>query len=129
MAKKLIESQSWAQNVRNCLSRFESWSCNGDHDLEKVQMELVDKLLSLSPAPCIDSAYLKLKVMLICVIWQALLLGARILELSDYSSINCVQDYQKKAIVLIQEIDSVLSSCPNISVSKIIAVYASIYVL
>lgn len=129
MAKKLIESQNWAQNVRNCLSRLESWSCNGDHDFEKVQMELVDNLLSLSPAPCTDSAYLKLKVILICVIWQALLLGAQILELSDYSSMYCVQDYQKKARVLIQEIDSVLSSCPKISVSKIIAVYASIYVL
>ncbi|XP_031125306.1 lysine-specific demethylase lid isoform X2 [Ipomoea triloba] len=89
MAKKLIESQNWAQNVRNCLSRLESWSCNGDHDFEKVQMELVDNLLSLSPAPCTDSAYLKLK------------------------------DYQKKARVLIQEIDSVLSSCPKISVAEL----------
>ncbi|CAH9137395.1 unnamed protein product [Cuscuta epithymum] len=89
MVKKLVESQNWTKNIRDCLSRLEAWSCKGDRDSEKVQMELVDNLLSLSPAHCVDPAYLKLKA------------------------------YHKKAKFLIQEIDSVLLLCPKISVVEL----------
>ncbi|VFQ70792.1 unnamed protein product [Cuscuta campestris] len=89
MANKLVEYQNWAQKVRDCISRLEAWSCKGDHDSGKVQMELVDHLLSISPAHCVDPAYLKLK------------------------------DYQTKGSILIQEIGSILSLCPKISVDEL----------
>ncbi|CAH9116841.1 unnamed protein product [Cuscuta europaea] len=62
MTKKMVESQNWTKTIRDCLSRLEAWSCKGDFDSEKVQMELVDNLLSLSLVHCVDPAYLKLKV-------------------------------------------------------------------
>ncbi|CAH9116843.1 unnamed protein product [Cuscuta europaea] len=70
MTKKMVESQNWTKTIRDCLSRLEAWSCKGDFDSEKVQMELVDNLLSLSLVHCVDPAYLKLKeidyVLLLC---------------------------------------------------------------
>lgn len=59
--KRLIDAQSWAQNVRDSLSKVKSWM--SDHNsVVKVQMEVVDNLLSLNPVPCNEPALVRLKV-------------------------------------------------------------------
>ncbi|XP_009617976.2 lysine-specific demethylase JMJ17 isoform X2 [Nicotiana tomentosiformis] len=94
LVKKLIEAQSWAQNVKDCLSKVKSWMSDRSSDVVKVQMEVVNSLLSLNPVPCNEPAHLRLK------------------------------DFQKEASQLTLEIDSVLSSCSNILVSDLEALYS-----
>ncbi|XP_019264663.1 PREDICTED: lysine-specific demethylase 5B isoform X1 [Nicotiana attenuata] len=94
LVKKLIEAQSWAQNVEDCLSKVKSWMSDRSSDVMKVQMEVVNSLLSLNPVPCNEPAHLRLK------------------------------DFQKEASQLTLEIDSVLSSCSNILVSDLEALYS-----
>ncbi|KAM3396817.1 lysine-specific demethylase 5A [Capsicum galapagoense] len=94
LVKKLIDAQSWAQCVRDSLSKVESWMSDRNSDVAKVQMEVVDNLLSLNPVPCNEPAHLRLK------------------------------DFQKEASQLTLEIDSVLSSCSNILVSDLETLYS-----
>ncbi|CAN4077732.1 unnamed protein product [Withania somnifera] len=94
LVKKLIDAQNWAQNVRDCLSKVESWMSNRNSDVVKVQMEFLDNMLSLNPVPCNEPAHLRLK------------------------------DFQKEASQLTLEIDSVLSSCSNILVSDLETLYS-----
>lgn len=60
--KRLIDAQSWAQNVRDSLSKVQSWVSDHNSDVVKVQMEVVDNLLNLNPIPCNEPAHLILKV-------------------------------------------------------------------
>lgn len=60
--KRLIDAQSWAQNVRDSLSKVKAWVSDHNSDVVKVQMEVVDNLLSLNPVPCNEPAHLRLKV-------------------------------------------------------------------
>ncbi|XP_049378472.1 uncharacterized protein LOC125843295 [Solanum stenotomum] len=93
LVKRLIDAQSWAQNVRDSLSKVKSWM--SDHNsVVKVQMEVVDNLLSLNPVPCNEPAHVRLK------------------------------DFQKEASELTLEIDSVLSSCSNILLSNLETLYS-----
>lgn len=62
MAKNLITAQNWAEGIKDCLCKIESWSFNSSHDLEKVDLEQVNNLLNLNPPPCIEPGHLKLKV-------------------------------------------------------------------
>ena len=62
MVKNLIAAQNWAEGIKDCLCKIESWSCNQSHDLEKVDVERVNNLLNLNPPPCIEPGHLKLKV-------------------------------------------------------------------
>ncbi|XP_015896152.3 lysine-specific demethylase JMJ17 isoform X2 [Ziziphus jujuba] len=85
MAKNLIEARKWAESVRACMSKIKNWPSHPSGSIEKVHMEYIDELLSTNPVPCNEPAYRKLKV------------------------------YAEEARVLIQEIDTALSACSNIS--------------
>jgi len=114
--KRLIDAQSWAQNVRDSLSKVKSWM--SDHNsVVKVQMEVVDNLLSLNPVPCNEPAHVRLKVKCILFLFSLPLYAIQFCTGSDNPSMLCVQDFQKEASELTLEIDSVLSSCSNILVS------------
>lgn len=62
MTKKLVEGKNWAEAVRDCLSKVESWSHHQNPDTERVHMAHVDKLMALDPVPCNEPCYSKLKV-------------------------------------------------------------------
>lgn len=66
VAKNLIEAQNWAEGIKYCLCKIESWSCNRSHNLEKVDLEHVNNFLNLNPLPCIEPGHLKLKVNCSC---------------------------------------------------------------
>ncbi|KAJ7952318.1 Transcription factor jumonji (JmjC) domain protein [Quillaja saponaria] len=85
VVKNLIESQKSAEGIRDCLSKIENWSCNRGSDLEKVQLEYVDELLSFDPLPCNEPGHHNLKV------------------------------HAEEARMLVQEIDATLSTCSQIS--------------
>lgn len=61
MTKKLVEGKNWAEAVRDCLSKVESWSHHQNPDAERVHMEHVNKLMALDPVPCNEPCYSKLK--------------------------------------------------------------------
>lgn len=65
MAKNIIEAQNWVEAVRDCLSKVKLWSCNRNHDTERVRMEHVKELLKLGNVPCNEPSHLQLKVELI----------------------------------------------------------------
>ncbi|KAM7531266.1 hypothetical protein LguiB_034676 [Lonicera macranthoides] len=94
MVKNLIEAQNWAEGVRDCVAKVELWSCNPNHEIEKVQMKYVNKLLSYNPAPCNEPGHLKLKV------------------------------YQEEAGLLIQEINSALSTSSIVLIADWEVLYA-----
>ncbi|KAG4987495.1 hypothetical protein JHK85_030478 [Glycine max] len=85
MVKNLIEAQKWAEGIRDCATKIELWLCHQDFNVKKVHLEFVDELLKFSPAPCNEPLYHKLK------------------------------DYAEEARLLIQEIDTALSMCSNMS--------------
>lgn len=60
--RKLIEAQNWVEGVRDCVDKVESWSCRSNHDMDKVHMDHVRKLLSIDPVPCNEPEFFKLKV-------------------------------------------------------------------
>lgn len=62
MTRKLIEAQNWAEGIRDCVSKLESWSDNRKHGMERVQMKCALNLLSFDPAPCNEPGCVKLKV-------------------------------------------------------------------
>lgn len=63
MVKNLIETQKWAEGIRDCVKKIESWLCNQEPGVEKVHLEFVDELLTFNPIPCNEPAYHKLKVL------------------------------------------------------------------
>ncbi|KAL2348037.1 hypothetical protein Fmac_002037 [Flemingia macrophylla] len=85
MVKNLIEAQKWAGGIRDCITQIELWLCHRDLSVKKVNLEFVDELLRFNPAPCNEPHYHKLK------------------------------DYAEEARLLIQEIDTSLSMCSNMS--------------
>ncbi|XP_059661778.1 lysine-specific demethylase JMJ17 isoform X2 [Cornus florida] len=96
VAKNLIEAQKWAENIKDCLSKVEKWSYHHCHDIEKVHLEHVTNLLCFNPLPCNEPKNLKLK------------------------------NYEEKAGVLIQEIDSALSSCSKASITDWEVLYSKV---
>ncbi|XAR70302.1 hypothetical protein NMG60_11027112 [Bertholletia excelsa] len=86
MRKNLIEAQNWAEGLRDCLLKVETWSHDDDLDIEKVQLDHLNNLLSFNPRPCNEPALLKLK------------------------------DYEQEAKALSHEIDCTLSACPKVSI-------------
>ncbi|KAF8412259.1 hypothetical protein HHK36_000220 [Tetracentron sinense] len=62
MVKKLIEAQKWAEDIRDCLSKVETWLLHCDHNVEKVPFIDIDNLLNFNPLPCNEPGHLKLKV-------------------------------------------------------------------
>ncbi|XP_027080412.2 lysine-specific demethylase JMJ17-like [Coffea arabica] len=85
--KNLIEAQNWAQDVRDSLSKLESWSHDCHQGTGRVQMDHVNKLLSVDPVPCNEPCHLKLK------------------------------EYQQEAAKLIEEIDCALPMCGKVSIA------------
>ncbi|KAI4315412.1 hypothetical protein L6164_028225 [Bauhinia variegata] len=85
IVKSLIEAQTWAEGVRDCVRKINFWLSHPDSDAEKVHLEYVDELLSLNPAPCDEPGHQKLK------------------------------EYAEEARLLVQNIDTVLSMSSTIS--------------
>ncbi|KAJ7944915.1 Transcription factor jumonji (JmjC) domain protein, partial [Quillaja saponaria] len=85
VVKNLIEAQRLGEGIRDCLAKIENWSCNRGSDLEKVQLEYVDELLSCNPFPCNEPGHHKLKV------------------------------HAEEARVLVKEIERAFSMCSEIS--------------
>nr|GFA86698.1 lysine-specific demethylase 5D isoform X1 [Tanacetum cinerariifolium] len=75
---------NWAEGVRECLSKIESWASRHNSDVERVKMEDVSSLINISHVPCNEPGHLKLKA------------------------------YEEEARGLIQEIRSALPTCSNI---------------
>lgn len=85
--KSLIEAQNWAQDVRDSLSKLESWSPDSHQGAGRVQMDHVNKLLSVDPVPCNEPCHLRLK------------------------------EYQQEAAKLIEEIDHAFLMCGKVSIA------------
>lgn len=115
MEKRLSRAQNWAESVRHCLHRVVNWSYDLRNDSEKIDLEMVNKLLTFNPAPCNEPSHVKLKVLLkpgklffcagafsdsvkclICVV------------------INIQQDYAEEAKGLVEEINCSLSFCSEV---------------
>lgn len=94
MAKNMIEAQNWVEAVRDCLSKVKLWSFNQNHGTERVRMDQVNELLRLGNAPCSEPSHLQLK------------------------------EYHQEASKLIEEINSALSVCSEISVADWEALYS-----
>lgn len=62
VTKNLLEAKSWAEEVRDCLSKVEKWSTHRSCDTEKAKWEHVDNLLRRDPVPCNEPALVQLKV-------------------------------------------------------------------
>ncbi|KAM5572478.1 lysine-specific demethylase JMJ17 [Rosa sericea] len=84
MANNLKEARKWAEGVRKSVSKIESWSSHRDKDIEKIQLEYINELLSFDLLPCDEPGHLILK------------------------------GYAEKARILIEEINTAMSSCPKI---------------
>ncbi|BBH03352.1 transcription factor jumonji domain-containing protein [Prunus dulcis] len=85
MEKNLIRSQKWAEGVRDCLSKIETWSSHCGNGIERAHLEYINELLSFDAVPCYEPGHLNLK------------------------------NYAEQARGLIQDIESAMSSCPKIS--------------
>ncbi|KAF7810274.1 lysine-specific demethylase rbr-2 [Senna tora] len=85
MVKNLIEAQKCAEGIRDCVRTIDSWSFHQDSGVEKVHLESVNELLKFNSAPCNEPAYHKLK------------------------------EYAEGAMLLIQEINDMLSTCSTMS--------------
>ncbi|KAI4326962.1 hypothetical protein L6164_019472 [Bauhinia variegata] len=85
MVRSLIQAQTWAEGVRDCVRKIESCLSLQDSGVEKVHLEFVEEFLSLDPAPCNEPGHQKLK------------------------------EYAEEARLLTQEIDTVLSICSKMS--------------
>ncbi|XP_071692833.1 lysine-specific demethylase JMJ17 [Rutidosis leptorrhynchoides] len=94
LGKNLAEAQNWAEGVRDCLSKIESWASHNNCEMERVKMEDVITLLNVSPVPCNEPGHLKLK------------------------------DYEEEARELTQEICSVLSTSSSVSVADLETLYS-----
>ncbi|XP_010695167.1 lysine-specific demethylase JMJ17 isoform X2 [Beta vulgaris subsp. vulgaris] len=79
VVKKLVQAKDWAEDIRMSLSAVESWSKNGESDMDKVHFEHINKLLKHDPVPCNEPGSCKLK------------------------------DYAEAARMLVQDINDVLS--------------------
>lgn len=60
--RKLIETQNWVEGVRDCVDKVELRSFHNNHDMDKVHIKHVRKLLSIDFVPCNEPDFLKLKV-------------------------------------------------------------------
>ncbi|CAJ2650651.1 unnamed protein product [Trifolium pratense] len=85
MVKSLSEAQKWAEGIKDCVTKIESWLSHQDSSLKKIHLEYVDELLRFDPVPCNEPRYHKLK------------------------------EYAEEARMLIQEIEAALSMCSNMS--------------
>jgi histone demethylase JARID1 len=63
MVESLTEAQKWAEGVKDCVTKIESWLNHQDLSLKKVHLEYVDELLRFDPVPCNEPHYHKLKVL------------------------------------------------------------------
>lgn len=63
MVRNLLQAQEWAEGIRHCVTKIELWLCHRDSSVKKVHLESVDELLKVSPAPCNEPCYHKLKVL------------------------------------------------------------------
>lgn len=85
MVKSLTEAQKWAEGIKDCVTKIEVWSSRQDSSLKKVNLEYVEEFLRFNPVPCNEPHYHKLK------------------------------EYAEEAKLLLQEIETALSMCSNIS--------------
>lgn len=62
MANNLKEARKWAEGVRKCVSKIETWSSQRDNEIEKIHLEYINELLSFDSLPCDEPGHLNLKV-------------------------------------------------------------------
>ncbi|KAL8053846.1 hypothetical protein ABFX02_05G100200 [Erythranthe guttata] len=91
----LIQAKNWAKAVKDCFSKVKSWSNSRNCKTERVQMDRINELLNLKTAPCNEPSHLQLK------------------------------EYQEDANILIQEINTSLSSS-EYSVSDLEILYSKV---
>lgn len=93
------------------LSAVESWSKNGESDMDKVHFEHINKLLKHDPVPCNEPGSCKLKVDLLVLPFKYFFPNAS--SYGPYSSLLTFklffQDYAEAARMLVQDINDVLS--------------------
>ncbi|KAG9145128.1 hypothetical protein Leryth_008916 [Lithospermum erythrorhizon] len=98
MAKRLVKARDWAESVRDCLSKADTWISQHNRKVknvsienlkERVTLERVNKLLDLDSFPCNESSHLKLK------------------------------GFQMEARLLIQEIRSTLLVCSKVTMADL----------
>ncbi|ESW30492.1 hypothetical protein PHAVU_002G157500 [Phaseolus vulgaris] len=85
MVRNLLQAQEWAEGIRDCVTKIELWLCHRDSSVKKVHLEFVDELLKFSPVPCNEPCYHKLK------------------------------EYAEETRLFVQEFDTALSMCLNMS--------------
>ncbi|KAJ4954062.1 hypothetical protein NE237_030894 [Protea cynaroides] len=115
MAGNLVKALDWAEEVRDCLSKIETWSgdCNNN---TKVSWRAVDTLLNVNPMPCNELSHLKLKAyaedarILVGEIEQALSTFSHVslaeLEML-YSRASAMPVFLEESVKLAYEISSV----------------------
>lgn len=63
VAHDLVKAKKWSADVRNCLSKVDTWVHSQDSEIEKVSLNHVENLLSFDPLPCNEPGYLRLKAL------------------------------------------------------------------
>ncbi|XP_072993424.1 lysine-specific demethylase JMJ17 [Typha latifolia] len=61
MSYRLIKTQKWASNVKNCLSKIDDCIHSKNKHTAKVSCYEVEELLSVNPVPCCEPGLTKLK--------------------------------------------------------------------
>ncbi|CAN1778041.1 Lysine-specific demethylase JMJ17 [Linum perenne] len=85
VVKRLTAAKKWSEGINDCLYKIQNWTSYKHNDLERVLMENVNELLTLDPVPCDEPGHHKL------------------------------QEHADEARLLIQDIETALSSCLEIS--------------
>ncbi|XP_077241841.1 transcription factor jumonji (jmjC) domain-containing protein [Tasmannia lanceolata] len=112
MINNLKKAQKWAVDVRNCLSKVDTWLCHPDNNIEKVTLGYIQELLSFDPLPCNEPAHSKLKVQklwfpLFAALLFLLLLRRKIADLEIlFSRAENLPIYLEESRKLAREIDS-----------------------
>ncbi|KAL5098856.1 hypothetical protein RYX36_003183 [Vicia faba] len=85
MVKSLTEAQKWAEGIKDCVTKIELRLSHQDSSFKKIHIDYVNELLRFNPVPCNEPHYHKLK------------------------------EYAKEARLLVQDIETALSKCSNLS--------------
>ncbi|PIN05226.1 hypothetical protein CDL12_22235 [Handroanthus impetiginosus] len=94
MENNLIQAQNWVEAVKDCLSKVKLWSRDRSCDTDRVDLDHINDLLSLSTPPCYEPSH------------------------------NQLKEYQEEASKLIQEINSALTTCSDFSVADLEILYS-----
>lgn len=80
MRNNLVQAQNWAEDVRECISMVKLWSKDHKCDINRIQMDDINKLLRSSNVPCNEPAHLQLQVRMFSVYGFSLYLMSWVME-------------------------------------------------